>query len=107
MSEAAAEPLRCPVCRADNTAETCRRCRADLSLLAALAARRRVALARAARAAAAGDGAAAVRYAQAAREFGAGADALRWLAVGWLLQGDHARALAYHRQASSSPNGAQ
>ncbi len=107
MSEAAPEPLRCPVCRADNTAETCRRCRADLSLLAALAAQRRDALARAARAAAAGDGAAAMRHAQAAREYGAGADAFRWLAVGSLLQGDYARALAHHRHASSSPNGAQ
>lgn len=28
--------LTCPCCRAANTADTCRRCRADLSLLAAV-----------------------------------------------------------------------
>ena len=34
--------MRCPVCRAENTEETtCRRCRADLSLLAALEQARR------------------------------------------------------------------
>jgi hypothetical protein len=40
--------LRCPVCRAENTTgPACRRCRADLSLLAAVEARRDYHVARA------------------------------------------------------------
>src|SRR5438093_11568024 len=39
------EPLRCPVCRAENTqGPSCRRCKADLSLLFALEEQRRQAL---------------------------------------------------------------
>jgi hypothetical protein len=89
--------IRCPVCRAENTEATCRRCRADLGLLVALAAEREHLLAAAARALAAGQGGAAVRHAEAARQRGGGDEALRWLAAGYLSQGDYAAALACYR----------
>ena len=90
--------MRCPVCRAENDDVTCRRCKADLSLLAALEQSRSQVLGRAAHAAAIGDGAAASRQAQVAHELRADSASWRWLAVGALLQRDFARALACHQR---------
>jgi hypothetical protein len=90
--------IRCPVCRADNdTGPTCRRCKADLAPLAELEARRALALDRAARAAALGDGDAVLRHAHAAQQLRAGPDALRWLAQAYLLRRDFLQALTYYR----------
>lgn len=94
--------MRCPACRADNDAPTCRRCRADLAPLFALEDQRARALAAAARAAAAGDAAAVVESAGLAHRLRAGADALRWLAVGHLLRRDFAQAFACHRRAAAA-----
>jgi hypothetical protein len=76
---------------------TCRRCKADLAPLAELEARRALALNRATRAAALGDGDAVLRHAHAAQQLRAGPDALRWLAAGHLLRRDFSQALAYYR----------
>ena len=95
--------MRCPVCRAENAEEnTCRRCRADLSLLVTLEQARRHALQQAAGAAALGDGATTFRYAQAAHSLRPDAESWRWQAVGCLLQRDFARALACHQRAHES-----
>ena len=92
--------MRCPVCRAENAAEaTCRRCRADLSLLVTLEQSRRYALDEAAHAAATGDGAATLLHAETAHRLRADSESWRWLAVGGLLVRDFALALACHRQA--------
>jgi hypothetical protein len=93
--------MRCPVCRADNAAQetTCRRCRADLSLLAALEEAHRAALHSAAQAAAAGDGPATLAYAQAAHELRPERATWRWLAIGHFLQRDFMQALAHYQRA--------
>ncbi len=92
--------MRCPVCRAENADErTCRRCRADLSLLSELEQARACALAHAAAAALAGDGAGAVQHAKMAHHFRPDRDSWRWLAVGYFLQRDFTRALAHQRRA--------
>ncbi len=93
--------MRCPVCRAENDEPTCRRCRADLAPLFALEAQRALNLAEAARAAGRGDGQAVVAQAELALRLRAGADAQRWLALGWLIQRDFTRALACHRRATT------
>jgi hypothetical protein len=92
--------LRCPVCRAENAiGPVCRRCRADLSLLAAVEARREHHLA-AARTAL-GDG----RYDEALDELGRaeglrrGTDVRRARACACLSAGDFASALAEHARA--------
>jgi hypothetical protein len=86
--------IRCPVCRADNDAALCRRCKADLAPLAELEDRRSAILGAAARAAALGDGEAVLRCAGEAQLLRAGADGLRWLAVGHLLRRDFEQVLA-------------
>ena len=91
--------MRCPVCRAENEDATCRRCKADLSLLVALEQARGHALAQAACAAAAGDGAQTLEHAEAAHHLRADRDSRRWLAVGSLLQRDFAKALAHRQRA--------
>ena|SRR5947209_7780441 len=93
--------MRCPVCRADNDSTPCRRCRADLVALFSLDSERDRLLAEAARAAAAGVGQRVVACAEAAQRLRRGSDALRWLALGFLLQGDFAQALAHQRQATA------
>jgi hypothetical protein len=100
--------MRCPVCRAENDRDpTCRRCKADLSLLVALEARRDRALAAAASAMAQGNGAAAETAARAAHDLRAGDDSARTLALAHLLQRHFAEALAWCRRARPSPEGAQ
>ena len=91
--------MRCPVCRAENAADaTCRRCRADLSLLVTLEQSRHHALAEAARAAATGDGPATLLHAETAHRLRADGESWRWLAVGGLLVRDFALALACYGQ---------
>ena len=87
-------PLRCPVCRAENDDLTCRRCRADLSLLAAVEEARGQALAQAAHAAGLGQGMKTLHNAEAAHRVRRDAESWRWLAVGGLLIRDFALARA-------------
>ena len=95
--------MRCPVCRAETAEDvTCRRCKADLSLLVTLEKARRHALAQAARAAAFGDGARTLEHAEVAHRFRADRDSSRWLAVGYLLQRDFAKAIAFRLRAKSN-----
>jgi hypothetical protein len=93
--------MRCPVCRAENEDPTCRRCRADLSPLIALESQRAHELGAAAVAAAQGQGAEVVYHAELAQRLRSGADALRWLALGHLLQRDFPRALAYYQRVAN------
>lgn len=87
--------LRCPVCRADNTTgPVCRRCRADLSLLAAVEARRDFHFTRARAAVAAFDVAAARAEVELVRRLRPGPDAGRLEAIISLLSGDYSSALA-------------
>jgi hypothetical protein len=80
----------CPVCRANNdSGPTCRRCKADLSLLFDLDSHRAAQLATAQ--SLLGDEAACTA-AQAADDIRRGADAQQLLAVGALLCGDYAGA---------------
>jgi hypothetical protein len=95
--------MRCPVCRAENAEDaTCRRCKADLSLLVTLEQARRAALGDAMRAAAAGDGAKALTHAEAAHQLRPDAESWRWLAVAHLLQRDFDGALACRALARQS-----
>jgi hypothetical protein len=94
--------MRCPVCRAENAEDaTCRRCKADLSLLVTLEQSRRQSLAEAATAAASGDGAQTLVHAETAHRLRADGESWRWLAVGSLLVRDFALALACWRQAKT------
>jgi hypothetical protein len=94
--------MRCPVCRAENADEaTCRRCKADLSLLVTLEQARGHALAQAAYAAARGDGARTLQHAEAAHRLRRDHESWRWLAVGGLLVRDFALAAACWRQGRS------
>lgn len=89
--------MRCPVCRAENVETTCRRCRADLSLLAALEQERARLLAAAGLAIASGDGREALAHAQAAQELRGGEDADRLLALGHLVCHDFSAAWSTYR----------
>jgi hypothetical protein len=87
--------MRCPVCKAENAeGPQCRRCRADLSLLFDLEARRARVLAAAHEAAARGRWARGVALAEGAEALRSGADARRLAAVGRLLGRDFAGAWA-------------
>jgi hypothetical protein len=98
--------MRCPVCRAENTEEaTCRRCKADLSLLVTVEHARREALSMAANAAASGDGLRTLQYAEAAHRLRRDHDSWRWLAVGGLLVRDFALAAACWRQVEAQDHG--
>lgn len=86
--------MRCPVCRAENGLEpTCRRCKADLTLVVAVETQRQHALAEAARCAQAGDGVGALHAARLAHEIRPGADSCRMLALAHLLRRDYPQAL--------------
>lgn len=94
--------MRCPLCRAENAEDaTCRRCKADLSLLLTVEQARREALAKAAKAAGSGDGQRTLQFAEVAHRLRADRDSWRWLAVGGLLVRDFTLAAACHRQAKS------
>src|SRR5262249_41031595 len=98
------DPMRCPVCKADNAADvaTCRRCKADLSLLVALERRRAVLVAQARSLLARGDGARALPLAPAAAAAGRlrrAAESCRLVALARLLSRDFAGARAGHAAA--------
>ncbi len=81
-----AEPIACPVCRARvESGPQCRRCKADLSLLFALEARRDAALAAARRALAVGRADEVLALARGAELLRRGADARRLIAAAHLL----------------------
>jgi len=85
--------MRCPVCRAENTAgPQCRRCRADLSLLFALEGQRAHWLAAAQAALTRADGSEVLRFAAAAQQLRDGEDVRRLHALGHLLRRDFAAA---------------
>jgi hypothetical protein len=91
--------MRCPVCRAENNVEPqCRRCRADLSLLFAVAAGRSRLRQEAARRAAAGAWGEAARLAGQAHGLRHGEDSRRLLAVAHLMQRDFAGAWQIYQE---------
>jgi hypothetical protein len=91
------EPIRCPVCRADNRdGPACRRCRADLALLFALENQRERALARARRHAQAGEAERVLREARRAHRLRRGEDSRRLLALGCLLEKEFASAWRWY-----------
>ena len=92
-------PLPCPVCRAANDqGPTCRRCRADLSLLFALDAQRQARLAVAASAAAQGRLDSAARHADQADAIRHGADVCELQAAVALLRRDFEAAWNAYRR---------
>lgn len=91
--------MECPVCRAE-TAERICRCRTDLTMLWNLEAQRGAALAAAADAWRSADADAVRGWAGEANRLREGPDALRWEALGALVQGDFAAAFrAWHHLA--------
>jgi len=86
--------LTCPCCRASNETATCRRCRADLSLLSAVEARRAFHLATAKRFAADGRAGEALTHVARAAELRPAADLAQLRAALLLLRGDYAGAVA-------------
>ncbi len=85
--------MRCPVCRAENAqGPSCRRCRADLSLLFTLEAQREQALATARHWLHEGQIARALRWAEGADALHADAASRELLAVLYLLRKDFAQA---------------
>ena len=85
--------LTCPCCRASNASAVCRRCRADLSLLAALETRRECHVTLAKRFAADGRPAEALRQVDQAARLRPAADVKHLRAALLLLAGDFAAAL--------------
>lgn len=85
--------MRCPACKAENAVgPTCRRCKADLSLLFHLEAQRERLRMQAEWHAGRGEGEQAVALAIRMDDLRAGKDALRLECMGHLLQRDYARA---------------
>ena len=92
-----AEAIACPVCRARvETGPLCRRCKADLSLLFALEARREAALAAARRSLADGRPEEALVLAWGAEQLRRSPDARRLIAVAHLLRRDFAAAWRWY-----------
>src|SRR5689334_14157205 len=88
-------PITCPCCRAANdVGPNCRRCKADLSLLFAVADRRGFLVSEARKFAARGKFAEAVRSLEEAAALRAGDDVRRLTAAVRLLAGQYAAALA-------------
>ncbi|MBI1831304.1 MAG: hypothetical protein HYR84_07640 [Planctomycetes bacterium] len=94
--------MRCPVCRADNDAEVCRRCKADLTLLVTVESARQDALRQAAHFAAKGDGMRTLQHAEAAHRLRRDSESWRWLAIGSLLIRDFELAAACWRHATGA-----
>jgi hypothetical protein len=91
------EAITCPVCRARvESGPQCRRCKADLSLLFALEARREAVLAAARRSLAEGHPDEALAQAQEAEQLRHGDDARRLTAVSHLLRHDFAAAWCWY-----------
>lgn len=88
-------PVLCPCCRASNdVGPTCRRCKADLSLLFAIANRRGFLLSEARKLVADGKPTAALRSLKEAATLRAGDDIQQLTAAVQLLAGEYATALA-------------
>jgi hypothetical protein len=97
--------LTCPCCRASNETATCRRCRADLSLLAAVEARRAFHLVSAQRFAADGRADEALAHADRAAELRGGTDVVQLRAALLLMRGDYAGAIAaYDEMTGTTPH---
>ena len=97
--------MRCPVCRAENTAgPQCRRCRADLSLLLALEDQRAHLLAAARAALTRAKGSEVLRFAAAAQQLRDGDDVRRLRALGYLLQRDFAAVWRSYAAPLSAPS---
>ncbi len=96
--------MTCPVCRAtnDGAAPTCRRCKADLTLVVAVEARRVGLLAAAKSALAAGDFEAALRHLASAEAVRGGADVERLEATAHLLNRDFAAAWRTYQRGQAS-----
>ena len=84
----------CPVCRAENTERTCRRCRADLGMLFDLEATRNHLLSQVEQAWREQNKYAARRFALDAARLRNGPDTDRWLAITSLATRDFKRACA-------------
>ena len=96
--------ITCPCCKASNDAATCRRCKADLSLLVAVADRQGFLLSRARTDAAAGKFADALRSLDEAAAVRGGAEVRRLRAAVLLLAGDLPAAwAAYHALSADRP----
>ncbi len=95
--------MTCPVCRATNDASvtTCRRCKADLSLVVAVEARRVGLLSAATSAIAAGEFEGALRYLASAEAVRGGADVERVRATAHLANRDYAAAWRTYQQGRS------
>lgn len=92
--------MNCPVCKAQNDqGPSCRRCKADLSLLFDLERQRAVELARAQRALAQGRWEDAIAAAGCVEELRAGGDARRVRALAHLLRRDFVSAWRDHDRA--------
>jgi len=88
-----AEPITCPVCRASvESGPQCRRCKADLSLLFALEARREAALSQARQSLAADRPDEALLLARGADQLRHGDDARRLIVLAHLLRREFAAA---------------
>jgi hypothetical protein len=86
-------PLRCPVCKADNsTGPACRRCKADLEMLFALEDRRTALLVDSRQALMRNNRHDALHLARAANDLRQDSDTQRWLAVVNLLMGNFGEA---------------
>ena len=95
--------MRCPVCRAENDpAPQCRRCRADLTLLADLEEQRRQLLDTARRHLVGGDTAPALDAARQAHGLRADDTSRRLLAISHLLRRDFPRAWRYYLRSQES-----
>jgi hypothetical protein len=95
--------MRCPVCRAENNVtEQCRRCKADLTLLAGLEHDRAAYLAAAELHAGRGEGQECLADAQRGHALRAGGDSLRLLALGYLLKKDFAGAWRAYRRCADT-----
>jgi hypothetical protein len=94
--------MRCPVCKAElNTGPSCRRCRADLTMLFQLEDERAQLDAAARHALRQGAGGQAVALADAMAALRPGPDSSRLRALGFLLQGDFASAYLAYREATA------
>jgi hypothetical protein len=96
--------VTCPVCRATNDAgvTSCRRCKADLTLVAAVETRRAGLLGTAKSALATGDFDAALRHLTAAEAVRGGADVERLKAAAYLLNRDFPAAWRTYQQGQAS-----
>ncbi|MFO0847499.1 MAG: hypothetical protein U0871_02905 [Gemmataceae bacterium] len=94
-------PITCPCCKASNDAATCRRCKADLSLLVAVADRQGFLLSRARTEAAEGKFADALRSLDEAESLLGGADVRQARAAVLLLSGEFSAAWAVYHEATA------